>query len=309
MQEKAEQAWDGAPEDRRRTDQGETDRPPEGWAERTSPLPRVAFQGEPGAFSEEAIWDLFGEEGATSVACPTFQGAFQVLEGGEADYALLPVENSYAGSVHDVYDLLLGAAWAVILREVVHPVHHLLLATDEVILSDVKRALSHPQALMQCAPFLREHGIQPVAVQDTAGAARQVAEARPLDAAAVAGRGAMRRYGLRALAMDIEATSDNSTRFWLLGREAIPVSGSTKASVVVWLDHRPGALAECLDVLAARGMNLTKIESRPTREGRWEYVFYLDFEAQTEAQIHQALDLLERRSAQVRCLGIYAPNL
>lgn len=277
--------------------------------ELVSPLPRVAFQGEPGAFSEEAIWDLFGEDGAIPVAQPTFRAAFEALESEDTDYALLPVENSYAGSVHEVYDLMLAAPWALILREVVHPVHHLLLATDEVILPDVRRAFSHPQALLQCAPFLREHGIEPVAVSDTAGAARQVAEERPRDAAAIAGRGAMRRYGLRALAVDIEATPDNSTRFWLLGRSGAPIQGSTKASVVVWLAHRPGALAECLDVLAARGMNLTKIESRPSREGRWEYVFYLDFEAETETQIHQAIELLERRSTQVRCLGIYAPNL
>ena len=274
-----------------------------------SPRPRVAFQGEPGAFSEEAIWDLFGEGGAISVACPTFRAAFDSLGAGDTDYALCPVENSYAGSVHDVYDLLLGAPWAVIQREVVHPVHHLLLAAPGVALSDVRRAYSHPQALMQCAPFLREKGIEPVAVQDTAGAARRVAEERPHDAAAVAGSGAMRRYGLNALAIDIEATPDNSTRFWLLAREAGAVEGNTKASVVLWLAHRPGALAECLDVLATRGMNLTKIESRPSREGRWEYVFYLDFEAGTETAIHQALAHLKRRSTRVRLLGIYAPNL
>lgn len=285
------------------------DDPARPMPDQASPLPRVAFQGEPGAFSEEAIWDLFGEDGAIPVAQPTFRAAFDALESGVVDHALLPVENSYAGSVHEVYDLMLQAPWAMILREVVHPVHHLLLATDEVILSDVKRALSHPQALMQCTPFLSEHGIEPVAVRDTAGAARQVSQERPRDAAAIAGRGAMRRYGLRALAVDIEAVPDNSTRFWLLGRGALAVHGSTKASVVVWLAHRPGALAECLDVLAARGMNLTKIESRPSREGRWEYVFYLDFEADTDTQIVQAIELLERRSTQVRCLGMYAPNL
>lgn len=275
-----------------------------------SPVPAVAYQGEPGAFGEEAVGRHFARAGlrVEAVGFPTFADTFAAFRSGRCAFAVVPVENSYAGSVHEVYDLLLETPEAVVVGEEVLAVHHCLLAPPGTRLEDVRDVLSHPQALAQCAPFLRAHGLRPVAAHDTAGAAREVAERRPPATAAIAGRGAAERYGLEVLAADIEARHDNRTRFLVLGREAAPPPGEgAKTSVVLWIDHVPGALARCLVAIAACGLNLTKIESRPSREGPWEYVFYLDFagDPATEAGA-RALDALRANARHVRLLGAYA---
>lgn len=270
---------------------------------------RVAYQGEPGAFGEEAALRHFAARGEAvePVGYATFADTFAAFRAGECAYALLPVENSYAGSVHEVYDLLLETPTAVAVGEEVLAVHHCLMAPAGLSLSAVRRARSHPQALAQCAPFLRAHGIEPVAAADTAGAARAVSEERPPATAAVAGRGAARRYGLEILAENIEAAKDNRTRFLLFGTEPLPPAERAKTSVVLWLAHRPGSLAGCLDAIASNGLNLTKIESRPSRQGPWQYVFYLDFEGDVASDAGaSAVRALEARSERVRVLGTYA---
>jgi prephenate dehydratase len=271
-----------------------------------APRARVGFQGAPGAFGEEAILARFGADGAEPVGLPTFADTFAAFARGDVEFALVPVENSYAGSVHEVYDLLMDCPQAVVVAEVIHPVHQCLMGPPGLGLDAVRRALSHPQALAQCAPFLRQRGIEPVAAYDTAGAARQVAAERPPLTAAIAGRGAARHYGLALLAEDIEAAADNSTRFLLLGRKPAPPSERAKTSVLLWTAHRPGSLAACLNAIADCGLNLTKIESRPSREGPWQYVFYLDFEGHPESEAgRRAMAALERRAQRVRLLGAY----
>lgn len=271
-------------------------------------MTRVAYQGEPGAYGEEAILRHFGRRGerVEGVGCPTFAATFAAFRQRSADMALVPVENSYAGSVHEVFDLLLETPEAVVVGEAVLAVHHCLLAPPGLALADVRRARSHPQALSQCAPFLREHGIEAVASADTAGAAREVAEGRPIATAAIAGRTAAERYGLEILARDIEAAHDNRTRFLLLGREPAPPAVDSKTSVVIWAAHVPGSLARCLGAIADCGLNLTKIESRPSREAPWQYVFYLDFEGHPESEEgRRAMAALAREAQRVRLLGAY----
>lgn len=268
--------------------------------------PRIAFQGEPGAYTEEAIFAYFSEPGVEPVGYPTFADTFAAFATGAVDFALVPVENSYAGSVHEVYDLLLDTPQAVVIGEAIHPVHHCLLAPRGTRLADVRTALSHPQALAQCMPFLRSRAITPVAADDTAGAARRVAQERPAGAAAIAGAGAAARYDLEILARTIEAASDNSTRFLLLGRTAAAKAERSKTSVVLWTAHVPGSLAACLTAIADYGLNLTKIESRPSREGPWQYVFYLDFEGHPDSPVGKAaLAALASRAQRVRLLGAY----
>lgn len=269
---------------------------------------RVAYQGEPGAYGEEAALRLFESRGQAieTLACPTFRRVFEAFEANRCEMALVPVENSYAGSVHEVYDLMLETPRAVVVGEAVLAVHHCLLAPSGVRLEDVRRARSHPQALSQCAPYLAAHAIEAVADADTAGAARAVAQGRPPATAAIAGRRAAVRYGLEILAHDIEAAHDNRTRFLLLGREAAPPTAGSKTSVVVWAAHVPGSLARCLTAIADHGLNLTKIESRPSREGPWQYVFYLDFEGHPDGPSgRRAMDALSRAAERVRLLGAY----
>jgi len=271
-------------------------------------MTRVAYQGEPGAYGEEAALRHFARRGEAveCVGLATFAAVFAALAAGACDVALVPVENSYAGSVHEVYDLLLESP-AVVVGEVVLGVHHCLLAPPGLDLSAVRLARSHPQALAQCAPFLHGRRIEPVASADTAGAARLVAETRPPHTAAVAGRAAAARYGLTILAADIEAAHDNRTRFLLLGRESPPPGPASKTSVVIWADHVPGSLARCLAAVADLGLNLTKIESRPSREAPWQYVFYLDFEGHAESDAgRRALAALRGVARRVRLLGAYA---
>lgn len=263
----------------------------------------IAFQGEHGAYGEEAAGLLYPGEPVLPV--PTFAAAFEAVAAGRAPRAVVPAENSWAGSVHEVYDLLLRFP-LLIVAECILPVRHCLLALPGQRLADVQEVWSHPQAIAQCKDFLRAHGFRAVAAADTAGSARAVAEKRRRGVAAIAGRAAAARYGLEILAEDVQAAPDNATRFLALATEPAPATGAAKSSLVLATDHRPGALYHCLGALAEAGVNLTKLESRPTRQRPWEYLFYLDFEGhQAEPRIAGALEELGRRAAWVRLLGSY----
>ena len=271
----------------------------------------VGYQGEPGAFGEEAVFRHFARIGqpAEPRGYPTFAATFEAFKIGETDLAMLPVENSYAGSVHEVYDLILDAPEAVAVAEVVLPVHHCLLAPPGTRIEEIRRVRSHPQALAQCAPFLNAHGMSAEAFGDTAGCAREVAEERPEGIGAIASAAAARRYGLEILSENIEATVDNRTRFLLLGRETAPYTPPSRTSLVLWLAHSPGTLAACLSAAANEGLNLTKIESRPSRAAPWEYVFYLDFEGHPEeVRVRAALREMERHCERLRIIGAYAAS-
>lgn len=266
--------------------------------------PKVVFQGEYGAYSQEAIYQFFGQE-AEAIPLRTFEAVFAAVDGGQADYGMLPVENTVAGSVVQAYDLLLEhdlRIWA----EVVLRVHHCLLALPGTKLTDLRRVRSHPQALAQCQRFLARHNLEPEPFYDTAGAARELAEHPQADCGAIASRIAAETYGLEVLAADIEDVPWNYTRFFVLSDHDPPRAQRNKTSLVFAVRHVPGALHACLEEFAVRGINLTRIESRPRGNRPWHYIFYLDFEGHWQDQeCEKALLGLLRKASFVKMLGSY----
>jgi prephenate dehydratase len=269
----------------------------------------VAFQGELGAYGEEAIRSRFGPE-VEPYPCRSFQDLFAAVSGGKVDYGLAPVENSIAGSINDVYDLLRQHDLFVG-GEIAHPVNHTLLALPGQKLSDIKRVISHPQALAQCDQFLRELGVEVVATYDTAGSAKMVREQELMGVAAVAGAGAAQRYGLEILASGIQTVADNVTRFVQLQRTpAERGPGPQKTMLVMSVSHRPGSLYKALGALAERNINLLKLESRPARHRPWEYVFYLDFEGHREDPVvREALAELATHTNFCKVLGSFTRDV
>lgn len=265
---------------------------------------RIAFQGERGAYSEAAARELFGA-GIQSVPCPRFRDVFEAVERGEADAGVIPIENSHTGPITDNHDLLRNSPLHVVAE---HPlrIRHCLLALPGVTLSQVKRAYSHVQALMQCEAFLQRHGIEAVTEADTAGSARRISQERPLDAAAIASAHAAEVYGLAVLAEGIETSATNHTRFLALSRQPAPRALRAKTSLLLTLNNVPGALHTALGAFASRGLNLTRLESRPSRERPWEYLFYVDVEGHAEDRpLVEALAELRVTSVSVREFGSY----
>ncbi len=264
----------------------------------------VAFQGEPGAYSQEAIFQHLGAQTAT-LACPGFGDIFTAVEEGRATLGLLPVENSQAGSINQAYDLLLDHDLRVV-GEVKLRVRHCLLAPEGAQQADIRRVHSHPQALAQCERYLRMRGWEPVPAYDTAGAAAELARNPAPGTAAIASALAGQTYGLTVLDAGIEDSPDNTTRFFLLGREEPPPAKHNKTSIVFATMHTPGALYNVMGEFANRGINLTKIESRPRRNRPWHYVFYVDMEGHwQDATVNRALLGLLTRTAFLKLLGSY----
>jgi len=267
---------------------------------------RVAFQGERGAFSEEAAVRLLGE-GVTLVPRPTFESLFAAVGQGAADCALAPIENSLAGSVHWSYDLLLESTLHVS-GEVVIPIRHLLIGCPGSTLEAIEAVESHPVALAQCERFFAERpAVRRVATDDTAGSVARVVRSGDPTRAAVAGRRAAEIYGGVILREGMEDHRENYTRFLLLTPEPAPTEGADKLSLVLKLAHRPGALHAALEPFARLGLDLLKIESRPIKGSPWQYHFYLDLRASGhDPQVERALAELRERADSVRLLGSYA---
>jgi prephenate dehydratase len=268
---------------------------------------KIAYQGEPGAYSDEAVAALFPE--AEAVGYATFRLTFEALAIGAVAAAVLPVENTSAGVVQEVSDLLWELPGLRVVREHVLPVQHCLLGWP----GPVERALSHPQALAQCSRYLHSRQIKPVAFHDTAGAARAVAEQRMPGTAAIASRAAAARYGLYVLAESIQDDSENRTRFVVVekGSPGRPLQGSalSKCSLAFVAAHKPGSLAHALDCFARRDVNLTRLDSRPILGRPFEYRFYLDFSINGEvgapAAAEAALNDLEEAAAEIKLFGTY----
>lgn len=267
---------------------------------------RVAFQGERGAYSEGALVQHFGNE-VTSIPCETFELVFQTVEQGDVNYAVLPIENSLAGSIHRNYDLLLRHDLHII-GEIDFRVRHNLLALPGVTLGDITRVVSHPQALAQCEGYLAGLGVIREATYDTAGSAKRVRTENLRDTAAIASVRAAQVYDLDVLAEGIEDNDENYTRFIVLSRreESPPKGEPAKTSIVFSFENEPGALFKALSVFALRDIDLTKIESRPLHGRRWEYLFYLDFAASAaEESAQNALRHLSEFTTFLRVLGSY----
>ena len=267
-------------------------------------MPLVAFQGEPGAYSQEAIFQAFGADTQT-LACHSFLQIFQAVDSGRAELGMVPIENSTAGAINESYDLLLDYDLRIT-REVIFRVRHALLAIEGVTLADIQRVYSHPAALAQCEHFIADHKWDAIAAYDTAGAAKQLAESRDSQAAAIASATAAQIYGLHILMRDVQDLKTNLTRFFVVGRHESPRAEKSKTSLVFSTRHIPGALHACLGEFASRGMNLTKLESRPDRRQPWHYVFYLDFEGHwDDPPCRDMLIGLLNQSSFLKVLGSY----
>jgi len=269
---------------------------------------RVAFQGEPGAFSEEAALRLLGADIQT-VPRATFDLAFRAVSEGLADALLAPVENSLAGSVVRVYDLLLESSLGIV-AETILPIEHHVIGCPGSSLEGIHSVASHPMALAQCERFFLQHpGVKRVPAEDTAGSVREVVALGDKARAGIAGRRAAEHYGGIILAANVQDNPENYTRFVLLQpvREQLAVAPEArKVSIAMRLAHRPGALLAALHPFSKYGVNLLKIESRPIHGRPWEYQFFLDLEAESAAQLEQALAEARRATSEVRVLGRYA---
>ena len=306
----------------------------------TEPIARVAFQGEHGAFSEAAAIQLLGDR-ITTVPRATFDSAFRAISEGAADALLAPVENSLAGSVVRVYDLLLESNLSIV-AETILPIEHHLIGCPGATLAELKSVSSHPMALAQCERFFQTHpDLKRVPAEDTAGSVRDVLASGDKSAAGIAGRQAATRYGGVILSESIQDNAENFTRFVLLTPTPKPpadfaATESTvpweypaaaklfldlrtrqmeqvtsplifKMSIALRLAHKPGALLAALEPFAQRGINLLKIESRPIHGRPWEYQFFLDVQTESPEQIKAAIQAVRAAASFSRVLGLYPP--
>ncbi len=264
----------------------------------------VAFQGERGAYSEQAVREYFGVA-VRSLPYRTFPEIFGALQDGVATHGMLPVENSLAGTVIPAYDLLVDHDLHV-QAEVIVRVEHCLMAAPGTRLEEIRRVKSHYQALGQCEHTLRRLGLEPVVYYDTAGAARDLAAEPEEGTAVIASALAAETYGLDILVRNLEDLDFNFTRFFVLGHTAPERQDPSKTSIILTTRHTPGALAKVLDELAVRDINLTKIESRPRRNRPWHYLFYVDFEGHEEdPAVRDALLNILRHASFLKVLGSY----
>jgi prephenate dehydratase len=267
-------------------------------------LETVAFQGVHGANSELAIRQHFGDK-AEALPCPKLGDLFEAIQTKKATCGMLPVENALAGAVSQAYELLMESDLRI-QGEVILHVHHALLAPQGTKLEDLRFVRSHPQALAQCEQFLRRYNLEPTPWYDTAGAARDLATDCTPATGALATELAAQLYGLNILASAIEDVPFNFTRFFVIGDDDAPRSEYNKTSIVFATRNRPSALYDCLGEFATRGLNLTKIESRPRRNRPWEPIFFLDFEGHWQDPVCQeALARLLQRASFVKMLGSY----
>jgi prephenate dehydratase len=276
---------------------------------------RVAYQGEPGAFGEEAVIGWFGIA-AEPIGVATFSAVCAAVESATVDAGVLPLENSLAGTVGDALDALAGGTLRVV-GEVVLPIRHQLLVVEGADLAEVRRVSSHWQALAQCERFLAGRGWEVVPAADTAGAARELAASGDRSTAAIASRSAATRYGLTLAAADIQDADHNLTRFAVLvagGAEAPPEaagqlapSGPDRETLITFeTGHRPGDLYRALGSLADAGINLSRIESRPSGDGPWRYRFLIQVAGDAaDEPLRGTLEGLRTHTSSMRVLGSF----
>ena len=266
---------------------------------------QIAIQGEPGSFSHEAALKLVSD--AVIVPCTLSADVFAALSRGEVDAAVVPIENSLAGSVSEHFDLLL-AHDVQIESEALLRIRHNLIGISGSALDHIDRVFSHPVALAQCRRFLAAHPrMESFAFYDTAGSVKQLVHLRDRHAAAIASEAAAYYYGAQILAANIEDNPENYTRFFLVRRTSKVVCppDANKISLAFSVENRPGSLVSALNELAALSTNLTKIESRPVQGKPWEYIFYVDCQILDPKEGERAVDVLKPHCAMVKSLGCY----
>jgi prephenate dehydratase len=276
-----------------------------------TPPPRVAYQGEPGAFSEEAVLRFFASPSA--VAVPSWRDVFEGVSGGSVDSGVIAIENSLGGSIRETYDLLYEFGLCIA-GEVTVPVRLALMALPGQSLDAIDRVYSHPQGIAQADEFLRTRPWQVMTAYNTAGSAKMIRDRGEQGAAAVASARVAAIYGLEILASDVQTGEANHTRFAVLSQTGrLPatwvrptISLPPKTTLVFATRNVPGSLWNCLGCFAERGINMSRLESRPSRAARWEYVFWADLDAAVDdPAAAAALDALREHAAMVRVLGSY----
>lgn len=272
--------------------------------------PKVAFQGERGAYGEMATLQYFPD--VKLLPLKSFQDVFDAAETGKVEYIVVPVENSIEGSISEIYDLLLQTKMHVV-GEIYQRVRHCLIANRGTKM--IRYVHSHPQALAQCRAYLQNKGLKPVPAYDTAGAAKMIKKNKMTDSAAIASKRAAELYEMEILDEGIEDRKNNYTRFFVLSSKKKKSGKSDphdigghnhKTSIIFSIRHVPGALFGILGEFAIRKINLTKIESRPTKETPWEYNFYVDFEGHLQNKaVHEALLSIKPKTSYIKILGSY----
>jgi chorismate mutase / prephenate dehydratase len=264
----------------------------------------VAFQGEPGAYSESAVYQFFGSK-VQAKPCRDFRDVFEAVKLGEVAAGAVPVENSLEGSINQNYDLFFNYDLKVC-GEVIVRIAHCLIVNPGTDISQIKAVYSHPQALAQCRSYLEKAKWEIVPAYDTSGSVKIIKEQKLTNAAAIASERAAEIYGMQILARDIADNKENYTRFFVLSQQDSAPTGIDKTSIIFSAKHEPGSLYNALGEFAKRKINLTRIESRPTKKTAWEYNFYLDFEGhRTEQKCAEALKALEKYAIFVKILGSY----
>ena len=264
---------------------------------------KITYQGETGAYSEMAVYKFFGSK-VEPVPCKDFTEVFESVKTGAVPHGVVPIENSIEGSVNQNYDLFLTYDLKVC-GEVAVKLAHVLIANPQTKFDDIKTIYSHPQALAQCRRYLENNKWEIIPAYDTAGSVKIIKENK-LAAAAIASEKAADLYGMKILARDIADNPSNFTRFLVLGLEDAAPTGDDKTSIIFSAKHAPGTLYHALGEFASRNINLTRIESRPTKTTAWQYNFYLDFEGhRTEKRCAEALQALEKYATFLKILGSY----
>ena len=269
----------------------------------------IAFQGERGAYGEVAVKQFVKD--ALPIPSSSFEAVFEAVQKNEVALGAVPVENSYAGSINETYDLLAVSDLKVIGETNVW-VKHCLMALPGQSLKDIKTVYSHPQALAQCASFLKSLGVECIAVYDTAGSAKMILEKNLKGSAAVASETAAVLYGLEILKKEIQSSTMNFTKFYLISRQDEVLGDdfsqdNYKTALVLAAPDAPGSLYHCLGALAEKNINLKKLESRPRRDVPWQYLFYIDCEGHIKQEpLKSALKELELRAAWYKVLGSFS---
>ncbi len=264
---------------------------------------KVCYFGMPGSNTQQAMEDFFGED-ICGISCPTFQSVMEAVERGDADYGVLPIENSSTGGITANYDLLLNYSNSII-GQYVNRIDHCLLGLPGARTEDIKKVYSHPQGLLQCRVFLKEHPeMNPVECADTATGAKKVAADGDISQAAIAAERAAKEYGLQVIEDGIQQEKNNSTRFIMIGRNPVYLDDSDKLALCIELPHECGSLYRILSHFRFNDLNMTQIESRPIKGKTWEYRFFVDIEGNLEdPAVQNALRGIREEAKSIRILG------
>lgn len=265
---------------------------------------RVVFQGAEGAYSQAAMMQYFGDR-VNSFHVDTFRDAMSAIDEGSADFAVLPIENSTAGIVSEIYDLLQEYENYIVGEHIIK-IEHCLLGLPGAEMSDIRTVYSHPQSLMQSARFLENHDWQQISMQNNAFAAKKVAEDGDKTQAAIAGEHAGKTYGLKVLQKGVNQSGSNSTRFIIVTNQKIFRKEAKKISICFEVPHESGSLYHMLSHFIYNNLNMTKIESRPIEDRNWEYRFFIDFEGNlSDGAVKNALRGLRDEARNMKILGNY----